>query len=161
MKSSIFKKCPVCEMELHNQSHMFSYLSIDYYFCSEQCSRAFEQHPHLYLGRPGGKKSIKKRGGQVIKTRKVQGLKKTTSLIDISTALTDVMGIKDLFYKKSCLYIKYDLIEVTWKEILACLESSKLLVKINLRLRFKYYFIDYIEENERSNLEDDINPGCH
>ena len=161
MKTSLFKKCPVCEMELQDHQYMNSYLSIDYYFCSEQCSKAFELHPHLYLGRPGGKKSLKKRGRHVIKTRKLQSLHKSASINDIRNALTGVMGIKDILFNNDCFYIQYDLMEVTWNEILACLKNMNLLKNLNLLLRFKYYFIDYVEENERSNLEDDINPGCH
>jgi len=161
METTLFINCPVCDMVLDNKDFKTSYLSIQYHFCSKQCERAFQQHPHLYLGRPGKKLSVKKQGQSVVKSRILKNIKANVTEAQFKAALSELMGILKVTTQKATFEVKYDLLEATLADIFLALESAQLLKPDNLLARLRRAYIYYIEDNERSNLEDETSSSCH
>jgi len=145
---------PVCKMEVEIGQLSFSYLGIEYSFCSQQCQDRFSANPHLYIGQPG-KPSPRQHGKSIIKRRL---LKLDTAIpadiaLKIERALKSMMGIKEVTIDKNIVRITYDLLEVTTAQI----ESTILHAGENLAAgwgeQLKRAFIHYFEETELDNLE--------
>jgi len=155
---------PVCIMEVEVGKFAFSYLGIEYSFCSQQCQERFSANPHLYIGLPG-KPSPKQHGKSIIKRRV---LKLDTSIPDdialkINTALQNMMGIKEVTIDKNIVRITYDLLEVTTEQIETTIEGTGEKLTTSWGEKLKRAFIHYFEETELDTMEDQHkkHKSCH
>ncbi len=148
-------------MKLDSHSHSYTYLSIEYQFCSKQCQLTFKAHPNLYLGRPGKKQSTKTIIKKLVKKRKLSRLNKDINLNLLEETLSELMGVTKIEESGQSFIIIYDLLEVSWIEIINILETKHLMKTLNFYQKWKIYYINFTEENERSNIEDLPQTGCH
>ncbi len=155
---------PVCKMEVEIGQLAFSYLGIEYSFCSQQCQDRFSANPHLYTGLPG-KSSPKQSGNSIIRCRV---LKLDASIPDdvatkIHAVLKKMMGIKEVILDKNTIRITYDLLEATIEQIETTIENTGENLATGWGEKLKRAFIHYFEETELDTLEQQHknNRSCH
>ena len=155
-------QCPVCYMDVEIAKISTSFHGMDFYFCSPQCHERFTTNPHVYIGKRGIP-APKQRGDKVIKRRAV----KLNSIVPASVAdniiseLYSMMGIKNVSIDGKMIYITYDLLEVTAKQIEYLLEKTGNQVSTEFGASLKRAFIHYAEETLLDNLEHDLDSHSH
>ncbi len=145
---------PVCKMQVEIGQLSFSYQSIKYSFCSQQCQDRFSANPHLYIGQPG-KPSPKQHGKSIIKRRvlKLDEVVPDDIAKKINSELRKMMGIKEVTIDRNIIRITYDLLEATTAQIEATIEASGEKMTADWGGKLKRAFIHYLEESELDNLE--------
>ena len=164
MKDEKKLRDPVCRMEVEVGQLAFSYMGIEYSFCSQQCQDRFSANPHLYIGLPG-KSSLKQNGKNIIRRRV---LKLDVSIPDdvatkIDSALKKMMGIKEVTIDKNIVRITYDLLEATVEQIETTIEGTGEKLATGWGEKFKRAFIHYLEETELDTMEEQNkkHKSCH
>ena len=155
---------PVCKMDVDKGQLSYSYMGIEYSFCSQQCNDRFSANPHLYIGRPG-KSSPKQNGESIIKRRTLK-LDEVISEDDakkINTELRDMMGIKLVTIDKNIIRITYDLLEATTEQIETTITATGKNLTTGLADKIKRAFVHYLEESELDLLEEQYiqHKSCH
>ncbi len=156
--------CPVCQMTKIDRSLSLKYQGVDHYFCSSQCLERFKEHPHLFVGDPKHGLSPKQKGQAALKTRRIgfaeavgDELKAT-----LDQSLLSLMGVEALRFEGHCLYVSYDLFQVSLEEIEATIEQTAAKLHSGMLERVKRGFIHYSEECELDNLAHPGGDGsCH
>lgn len=164
MKEGKKSSDPVCRMEVDAGQFAFSYLGIEYSFCSQQCQDRFSANPHLYIGQPG-KPSPKQHGKSIIKRRilKLDTPVPDNIALKIDTALKNMMGIKEVTIDKNIVRITYDLLEATTEQIETTIEGAGENLTTSWGEKLKRAFIHYLEETELDTLEEQHkkHTSCH
>jgi YHS domain-containing protein len=156
--------CPVCHMKKINRALLFKFQGVDHHFCSTQCLQRFKAHPHLFVGDPKHGMSPKQKGQVVIKRRRIGFTKPAEDELKaiLKRSLLSLMGIEELVFEEQCLYVTYDLLQISLEEIEETLERLAATLDAGLVNRIRHGFIHYSEECELDNLahltRDD---GCH
>lgn len=156
--------CPVCQMTKIDRSFALKYQGVDHYFCSSQCLERFKAHPHLFVGDPKHGLSPKQKGQAALKRRRIgfaepiaEELKAT-----LDQSLLSLMGVETLVYEESCLYVTYDLLQVSLEQIEKTIEQTAEDLRPGVLERVKRGFIHYSEECELDNLAHPGGDGsCH
>lgn len=155
---------PVCLMEVEAGQLAFSYLGIEYSFCSQQCQDRFSANPHLYIGLPG-KPSPKQHGKSIIKRRvlKLNEVIPEDLAKKINSELRKMMGIKEVKIDKNIIHINYDLLEATIEQIEETIQRAGEKLTSSWGEKLKRAFIDYFEETELDTLEEQHKKhmSCH
>ncbi len=155
---------PVCIMDVEDGQLAFSYMGIEYSFCSQQCQDRFSANPHLYVGRPG-KHSPKQHGKSIIKRRllKLNEIVPDDIAKKMNNELQKMMGIKEVTIDKNIVRITYDLLEATIEQIETTIEGTGEKLAIGWGEKFKRAFIHYLEENELDIMEEQNkkHKSCH
>ncbi len=154
--------CPVCMMDTDEASLSYKYQEMTFTFCSEQCKERFIANPNLYVGRvgkPAARHSIK----SIIKERVLNLDKMIPEDVakTIHQELMAMMGIKAIHIKENKVYIIYDLLEATTRQIENCIEQMGQHLSGNWVVRLKRAFIHYSEETQLDNLEQSKGHSCH
>jgi len=142
-------------MMVDKDSYALEYQQREYAFCSLQCRQRFESNPHLYVGRPGHPAPAQ-HGHEILKKRK---LKLSEPLSDqhcdlIKLELNNMMGIRAVDFESDCLFISYDLMQVTVKQIEMAIENTGNKLRSDMGTRLRQAFVHYMEETELDNLEE-------
>jgi len=159
--TTIFNYCPVCEMKLENQLIPTEYLDVSHFFCSEQCRRLFENHPHLYIGLPGSGCAVKSRLKKVSRTNWLALKNPDKSSESLDAAFTPLMGVEHYELCSGRLIVAYDLLQVSLKEVADHLVNHDIQTSARWYHLLRLSYINYVEENERANLESQTPKGCH
>lgn len=154
--------CPVCCMDIENDSISFNYQGMKFAFCSEQCQERFIANPHVYIGQRG-MPSAKQRGEHIIKRRVLKLDKPVPDDIaqTISQVLHTMMGIKAIKIEGTRIDISYDLLEASAQQIEDRIEQMGEQLTGKWAEHLKRAFIHYLEETELDNLEHDIDSHHH
>jgi len=152
---------PVCEMDVSSGNYDSNYLGVDYSFCSKQCHDRFVTNPHLYIGKPGHP-SPKQLGQSVIKCRTMKLDRAIPEDISekLDTALSTMMGIRDITFEDNVIRITYDLLEATVEQIEDEILKTDKSLSLSWMEKIRSAFIHYVEETEIMNLEEDT-PDNH
>ncbi|BCE00790.1 hypothetical protein [Marinicellulosiphila megalodicopiae] len=153
--------CPVCAMSVDKESVLHTYLVVDYYFCSRQCLLRFKSHPGLYCGNPKSGKSVKQRGVEEIKKRKIT---LSISMLDdqiqtLNDSIKKLMGIKEVTIYDKEILVTYDLIVISLEEIEHAIEAN-LSINTSTTNTLKRKWIHYTESCELDNLANPVSKGC-
>lgn len=149
-------------MYVQNVTLSHSYAGMQFAFCSKQCKERFIGNPRLYIGKPGSP-SPKQQGKQVIK-RRVLKLSQTLPedvKQNVTEALNNMMGIRQVSIEGDRIEINYDLLEVTVQQIETTLEAAGNGLSTDWGKMLKMAFIHYLEETENSSLEHSGGGHCH
>lgn len=161
---NVIKKCPVCEMEVGKEALLFNYLGIDYWFCSEQCLKRFESHPHLFVGDPVHGKSEKQKGREVIKAHKLKlyfPLDESKEKA-VSNEIRGLMGIQGVEVNSDEICVVYDLLQVSLKDIEDAIIRSFGYLNESITQKLRRGIIHYSEECELDHLAHlSKGSGCH
>lgn len=146
--------CPVCNMTKINRSLLVNYQGVDHYFCSSQCLERFKAHPHLFVGDPKHGLSPKQKGQAALKKRRIGFVEPVDEELKdvLEQSLLSLMGVETVVFDEACLYVTYDLLQVSLEEIEAAIEQSAGKLKSGVADRIKRGFIHYSEECELDNL---------
>lgn len=140
--------CPVCNMEVNDDRFTLEYLKSVYRLCSEQCLETFNTRPALYTG------TLVKSVGKVIKRRKIH--LKTPIKDDLAGSVTDylttLMGVEEVHLKGRILFIHYDLLQLTLKQLETFLSKKEVQLDTTWWQRIQRAWIHNTEENELYNL---------
>jgi YHS domain-containing protein len=150
--------CPVCRMEVSKTAYKYEFLKKEHVFCSKQCMQRFIDNPHLYVGHPA-KPSAKQRDLELIKIRTLnlsEALSDSLSVL-ISNELIKMMGVKDVRVENNNIYITYDLLQATEKQIECMIAASGGVLGKSLAEKIKRAFVHYLEESELDNVESSSN----
>lgn len=162
MTTSKIVRDPVCLMDVEEGSFVFGYQNMSFSFCSRQCRERFKKNPHLYIG-TAGRPSPKQHGDNIIKRRSIrldEPVSDETAKL-ISSALNDMMGIKNITIKGNTIYITYDLLEATEEQIEKTILQTGETLGTKLSEMLKRAFIHYLEDTELDNLEEDGSSHGH
>lgn len=158
------KHCPVCHMTVVDHSLSFSYRGIDYYFCSSQCRQRFKTYPHLFVGDPKHGLSPKQKNQVILKKRRISFAEPISDELKsvLEENLLSLMGIEGLAFEEQCLYVTYDLLQVSLEDIETTIEQTAATLYAGLIERIKSGFIHYSEECELENMAYlTRDGGCH
>jgi len=146
--------CPVCHMTKINRSLLFSYQGVDHFFCSSQCLERFQAHPHLFVGDPEHGFSPKQKGQVELKNRCIGFAEPVDDHLKkrLEQSLLSLMGVEALVFDKQCLYVTYDLLQVSLEKIETIIEQTATRIKGGVIERVKRGFIHFSEECELDNL---------
>ncbi len=160
----VFKKCPVCEMDVREGVFTLEYLGIDYLFCSEQCQSKFEHRPNLFVGNPKYGKSEKQKGREVIKAHKLKlyfPLDESKEKA-VSNEIRGLMGIQGVEVNGDEICVVYDLLQVSLKDIEGAIIRSFGYLNESITQKLRRGIIHYSEECELDNLAHlSKGSGCH
>lgn len=156
--------CPVCHMTKINRSLLINYQGVKHYFCSSQCLERFKAHPCLFVGHPKNGLSAKQKGQTVLKKRRIgfyEPIDEELKFV-LEQSLLSLMGVETLVFEGPCLYVTYDLLQVSLEEIEASIEHTAGKLPSGVTDRIKRGFIHYSEECELDNLAHlNSDSGCH
>lgn len=156
--------CPVCQMSEVDKSLHYNYRGVHHYFCSTQCLTRFKRHPHLFVGEPKYDLSVKQKGSEVIKKQKIQlinAIDEKTEML-IRSNLQSLMGVKAVQFLEQSIFVTYDLIQVSLKDIENSIVTIIGKLDGSLTEKIKRGFIHYTEECELENLAHLSKDGrCH
>lgn len=140
--------CPVCDMEVRDDSYALEYLKVLYHFCSEQCLDTFNARPALYSG------TLAKNIGKVIKHRKLRLMKALDAGASktLNDTLNRLMGIEEVYINNNQLVISYDLLQLTLRQIEASLSKNGVQLNNGWWQRIRRGWLHNTEENELDNL---------
>lgn len=146
--------CPVCRMTNISSSLTFNYQGVEHYFCSSQCLERFVAHPHLFVGDPKHGLSPKQRGLSALKKRRIGFAKPIDEELkaELKQSVLLLMGIKELIFDQECLYVTYDLLQVSLEQIESVIEQSSERLQSGLVNQVSRTFIHFSEECELDNL---------
>lgn len=156
--------CPVCQMTKIDRSLSLNYQGVDHYFCSSQCLERFKGHPHLFVGDPKHGLSPKQKGQAALKKRRIGLAEPVDDELKalLEQSLLSLMGVETLVFEGSCVYVTYDLLQVSLEKIETSIEQTAANLRSGVVERVKRGFIHYSEECELDNL---AHPGeggsCH
>jgi len=156
--------CPVCHMTKINRSLSFNYQGVDHYFCSSQCLDRFRTHPHLFVGDPKHGLSPKQKGQTALKKRRIGFAEPVGDELKaiLKQSLLSLMGVETLVFEEACLYVTYDLLQVSLEKIETTIEKTAANLRSGVVERVKRGFIHYSEECELDNLAHLTGDGgCH
>ncbi|MDF1644989.1 MAG: YHS domain-containing protein [Pseudomonadales bacterium] len=146
--------CPVCHMSKINRDLLLNYQGVDHYFCSSQCLKRFQSHPHLYVGDPQHGLSVKQKNQEVLKRRRIRlnevigdDVKKV-----LGESLLALMGIREITFDQQDLFVTYDLLEVSLETIEKNIEDSAASLRGAVLENLKRGLIHYSEECQLDNL---------
>jgi len=157
-----FKKDPVCEMLVPETENALVFLQVNFAFCSEQCKQRFQEQPYLYIGH-NGKKSVKQKGIEVIKDRRIKLDKPVTNdeTEKVFEALNGMMGILDVSIEGNQISLRYDLLQATQEQIETELTTLGLKLGSNWQERIRRSFIQISEDSECSAMSSQSHHSCH
>ncbi len=161
--NKVKSKDPVCDMYVDPDQYKINFHGIHLAFCSKQCRERFRQNPGLYIGRPGTR-APRQEGMEIIKQRCF-----ITAVVPdehrVRTALTEMMGIKEIRFTSRCLRVGYDLLQVTATQIEERLAETGVLLSQRLSARIRRAWIHFQESNILQSLEvstdTDRGKSCH
>ncbi len=102
--------CPVCGMTVDPSVPSVAYHKLYFHFCSSQCRQTFLARPKLYSS--GAREEVIKR--RVM--RLSEAIDEEVAALIISY-LTQMMGIKEVVVEGEKVYVIYDLLQITKKQI--------------------------------------------
>ena len=146
--------CPVCGMDVADDTHALDFEGLHFSFCSAQCQERFSANPHLYVGRPG-QPAPKQQGKEIIKLRSLQ-LQQPLQAEEARTLISELkkmMGIDEVTVEGRLIHIRYDLLQVTTEQIETQIEKIGKGLGGGLGDKLRRAFIHYLEETELDNLE--------
>jgi len=146
--------CPVCSMVATDLTVSLSYHGKTYHFCSQQCLENFNSRPKLYVGthaeRHQRKSIVKKR------TFKLDIRLSAAEEVALDSALSAMMGVREVQVVGNKICISYDLLEATAEQLERQLdrqlEQAGNTLETGWSTRLKRGWIQYTEENELDNL---------
>ena len=153
---------PVCGMPVGADAPGTRFMGFEFRFCSEQCRERFEAHPHLYVGRPGIP-APRQRGEEVHKRRafKLAAVPDPEQARAIRHAVSQLMGIHECQVEGSTVWVSYDLLQSTARQIEAAIAGAGAPLSDSLSARLGRALLHYLEETELANREHDLDGGGH
>lgn len=153
------RQCPVCCMVATDSTISLSYHGKSYHFCSQQCLENFNSRPKLYLGVKAEKhqrKSIVKK-----RTFKLDISLSEAEGVALDSALSGMMGVREVQINGNRISISYDLLEATAEQIERELVQAGNTLETGWSTRLKRGWIQYTEENELDNLATGESACCN
>ena len=145
--------CPVCGMAEEAGVPSLEYHKMYFHFCSEQCRKMFIAHPKLYRSMVGKERK------EIIKRRTILLAKPLDTEVSerVVSYLKGMMGVKEVMIESDKVYIDYDLLQVTEKQI------EKALIEMGEQLgsgwlnNLRRGWVHNSEKNELDNLAASVN----
>ncbi len=152
----------VCGMQVPANQNQLTYQASNFAFCSTQCRERFVANPLLYIGVPGHKAPVQE-GVVKLKRRR---LKLDRPLPDdlaskVISSIQQMMGIERIEIREDAIEIDYDLLQATEAQIEFRLAAIGATLNRRWSERLRRAFVDFVEENEVSNLEVSSGAGVH
>ncbi len=147
-------RCPVCGMAAELAVPSVEYHKRYFHFCSQQCRQTFLARPALYSTRSRD---------EVIK-RRVMKLDETLdeAVSELIIAyLMQLMGVKEVAVEGAKVYVIYDLLQITKKQIEEALAEVGLQLGGGWLERLRRGWVDNSEEIELDNLASPAAPCCN
>ncbi len=151
---------PVCGMPVGADAPGTRFMGFEFRFCSEQCRERFEAHPHLYVGHPGVP-APKQRGEQIPKRRGfvLAVAPDPEQAAAVRRAVEALMGIQECQVEGSTVWVSYDLLQATARQIEEAIARSGVSLDDTLPRRLSRAVLHYLEETELANREHDAGDG--
>ena len=144
------KTCPVCGMDAGGSDIIGEHLGIEYHCCSAQCRENFLARPTLYVGR----QAVSLAGKTVIKRRTflLEHAVEEDMQYQLTDALQQMMGVRDVRVDGREVSITYDLLEATAEQLEQAISDTGAALGSGWAARLKHGWMEYTEENELDNL---------
>lgn len=146
--------CPVCDATEINAKLEYIFQGVPHHFCSERCQRRFQAYPHLYVGSPQYKLSIKQQGKTVIKRHKIALDFRLNSALQqqVHKRIANLQGVVDCCIIGRDITVSYDLVRISLKDIEQEAETAGASLRDSLTAKAKRHAIHFGEECELDNL---------
>ncbi len=153
---------PVCGMPVGPDAPSSRFMGFTFRFCSGQCRQRFEEHPHLYVGRPGVP-APRQRGETLPKRRcfNLAAIPSPEQAAAVREAVGALMGIYECQVEGRSVWVSYDLLQSTARQIEDAIAGTGAALDDALPARLSRAVLHYLEETELANREHDLDGGGH
>lgn len=144
----------VCDMWVSPDAYPLQFRGMHFAFCSEECRERFRDNPGLFIGKPG--EPAAKQSGEVWrKSRRIHlGKPLDQRQADqIMNRLNALMSVTAIWPGAGVLEVRYDLIQITSRQIEGALEAAGADLGGGWGDSLKRSFVHLLEETQSASRE--------